>query len=137
MEVDLHGWHSTEIVNTGALEEIVRQVWQMGERCLTLIHGHGQRHDLPGSFVNTNTGRFGILVRAALREHKSLRRWIYHTTLDCAEWGATSIKLKRNPSPTRASLDSKAWAALAKGPQGHDPRDQAIAPTNKVAKRRH
>src|SRR5208337_385994 len=121
MEVDLHGWHSTEIVNTGALQEIVRQAWEMGERCLTLIHGHGRRHDLPGRFVNTNTGRFGILVRAALREDKSLRRWIQYTTIDSHEWGATSIKLRRNPSPSRAALNPKAWAALAKGPEGRDP----------------
>jgi hypothetical protein len=55
--------------------------------------------------VNTNTGYFGLCVRRELRSNKDLRRWIKYTALDCGDWGATSVKLKVNPHPTRTGLD--------------------------------
>jgi hypothetical protein len=55
--------------------------------------------------VNTNTGYFGLCVRRELRSNKVLRRWIKYTTLDCGDWGATTVKLKANPNPTRTDLD--------------------------------
>jgi len=115
MEIDLHGWHPTQIVNTGALEEIVRQAWEMGERRLTLIHGHGRQRGPGPGFVNTNTGFFGLLVRDSLRNVTSLRQWIHYTTVDCSEWGSTSVNLRRNASPTRTSLDPKVWEMLGDG----------------------
>ncbi|MGB8098608.1 MAG: hypothetical protein WCF17_15735 [Terracidiphilus sp.] len=59
----------------------------------------------PG-FVNTNTGYFGLQIRNALRNDKDLRLWIHHTTLDCSDMGATKVRLKANPSPSRSGLDS-------------------------------
>jgi hypothetical protein len=44
--------------------------------------------------VNTNTGFFGLCVRKALREDKSLRQWIYHTTIDCSRPGCTTVRLR-------------------------------------------
>jgi hypothetical protein len=55
--------------------------------------------------VNTNTGYFGLCVRGELRRNKDLRRWIKYTTLDCGDWGATTVKLKANPNPARTGLD--------------------------------
>jgi len=105
MTIDLHGFHPSAIINTGLLTNLVQQVWEMGETELTLIHGHGRHRGINPGFVNTNTGNFGLRIRHAFRHDKSLRQWIYHTTLDCREWGSTWVKLKPNPSPTRKELD--------------------------------
>jgi hypothetical protein len=105
MEIDLHGYHPDEIVATDVLTKIVRQAWEMGDPYLRLIHGHGRHRGLSPSFVNTNTGYFGLRIREALRHDNQLRQWIYYTTLDCGDWGATSIKLRSNPAPTRTELD--------------------------------
>jgi hypothetical protein len=40
-----------------------------------------------------------------LRSNKDLRRRIKYTTLDCGDWGTTTVKLKANPEPTRTGLD--------------------------------
>jgi len=40
MEIDLHGYHPSDIVWNGVLAKIVQQAWEMGERRLCLIHGH-------------------------------------------------------------------------------------------------
>jgi len=104
MEIDLHGYHPAEIVFNGVLRKILQQVWEMGESDLTLIHGHGRNRGITPGFVNTNTGYFGLCIRRALRNDESLRQWIKHTTLDCRQLGCTSIRLKRNPNPTRKQL---------------------------------
>jgi hypothetical protein len=106
MEIDLHGYHPRDIVWSGALERIVQQAWEMGESELTLIHGHGRNRRISPGFVNTNTGFFGLEIRRALRHEKALRSWILHTTLNCEYPGCTTVRLKRNPSPARATLDS-------------------------------
>lgn len=105
MEIDLHGYHPKDIVDTGTLKAIVQQVWEMGETRLTLIHGHGRHRGISPGFVNTNTGYFGLEIRRAFRHDEELRQWIKYTTLDCSDWGITSVKLKPNPAPTRTHLD--------------------------------
>jgi hypothetical protein len=105
MEIDLHGYHPAEIVFNGVLGEILQQTWEIGEIELTLIHGHGRNRGITPGFVNTNTGYFGLCIRRALRQDRSFRQWIKHTTLDCRQMGCTSIRLKPNPNPTRKQLD--------------------------------
>ena len=114
-EVDLHGYHPSEIVSSGVLDQIVQQAWEMGEAELTLIHGHGRNRGISPGFVNTNTGYFGLCVRRALRHDESLRRWIYHTTLDCRQMGSTSVKLKPNPSPMRKAIDRSIFSERQMG----------------------
>jgi hypothetical protein len=104
MEIDLHGYHPKEIVWNGLLTKILQQAWEMGEADLKLIHGHG-RHRGNSPAFNTNTGFFGLEIRRSLRHETQLRQWIKYTTLDCGEWGATSVKLKLNRAPTRTQLD--------------------------------
>jgi hypothetical protein len=77
----------------------------MGHASVCLIHGHGRNRGISPGFVNTNTGYFGIEIRRALRHDEELRQWIKYTTLKCDDWGATSVKLKLNPAPTRLQLD--------------------------------
>ena len=105
-------WKSTfmgtipvKLCSTGTLAKIVQQAWEMGESELTLIHGHGRNRGISPGFVNTNTGYFGLCIRQALRNDRSLRRWVKYTTLEGRTWGSTSIRLKVNPSPTRKHLD--------------------------------
>ena len=105
MEIDLHGYHPRDIVWNGVLAKLVEQAWEMGETELILIHGHGRNRGITPGFVNTNTGFFGLEIRKILRRSEELRRWIYHTTLDCGNPGCTSVSLKPNPSPTRTFLD--------------------------------
>jgi hypothetical protein len=106
MQIDLHGYHPAEMVWSGVLAKLVEQAWEMGERELLLIHGHGRNRGITPGFVNTNTGFFGLQIRSAFRHDKNLRRWIHHTTLDCSDPGLTSVSLKPNRSPMRTSLDS-------------------------------
>lgn len=105
MEIDLHGYHPSDIVETDVLAKIVQQAWEMGETCLYLIHGHGRTRGISPGFVNTNTGFFGLEIRRALRHDSTFRRWIKPTTLDCSDWGVTSVKLKVNPTPNRTAPD--------------------------------
>ena len=105
MEVDLHGFHPSQIIKTGFLHKLIHQCWEMGEVSLTLIHGHGRDRGISPGFVNTNTGYFGLCIRRALRQDESLREWIFHTTLNCGQMGCTSVRLKPNPSPTRGMVD--------------------------------
>jgi hypothetical protein len=85
--------------------KVVQQSWEMGEPYLYLIHGHGRNRGITPGFVNTNTGYFGLQIRHALRHDKSLRTWIHHTTLNCEDMGVTSVRLRRNPAPSRTGLD--------------------------------
>ncbi len=105
MELDLHGYHPEDIVWNGVLTKILQQAWEMGETDLKLIHGHGRHRGLSPGFVNTNTGFFGLAIREALRHNKQLRQWIKCTTLDCSDWGASSVRLMLNRAPTRTELD--------------------------------
>jgi len=105
MQIDLHGYHPKQIVWNGVLVELVEQVWEIGERVLILIHGHGRNRGITPGFVNTKTGFFGLEIRKALRHDKRLREWIHHTALDCSRPGDTSVSLKINRSPTRTRLD--------------------------------
>ena len=105
MEVDLHGFHPSQIINNGWLYKLVQQTWEMGESRLTLIHGHGRNRGISPGFVNTNTGYFGLCIRRALRHDESLRQWILRTTRDCRQMGCTSVRLRPNPSPTRDAVD--------------------------------
>jgi len=106
LTIDLHGYHPSEIVWNGVLAKIVQQSWEMGEPHLCLIHGHGRNRGITPGFVNTNTGYFGLQIRHTLRRDESLRKWIHHTTLDCGDMGVTSVRLKRNPAPSRSALDA-------------------------------
>ncbi|MGC1421901.1 MAG: Smr/MutS family protein [Terracidiphilus sp.] len=105
MTIDLHGYHPAEIVRSGVLSKVVQQSWEMGERYLYLIHGHGRNRGITPGFVNTNTGYFGLQIRQALRHDKSIRTWIHHTTLNCEDMGVTSVRLKRNPAPSSSRFD--------------------------------
>ena len=105
MQIDLHGYHPRQIVWNGVLAKLVVQAWEMDERELTLIHGHGRNRGITPGFVNTNTGFFGLEIRKALRHDTEMRRWIHHTTLDCSYPGHTSVSLRVNRSPTRTCLD--------------------------------
>jgi Smr domain len=106
MKIDLHGYRPSEIVWNGLLITIVQQCWEMGETELRLVHGHGRARGKTPGFVNTRTGVFGLAIRRVLRRKKVLRQWIKYTTLDCRQWGATTVKLKRNPAPSRTRLDA-------------------------------
>jgi hypothetical protein len=106
VQIDLHGYRPSEIVWNGVLIKIVQQCWEMGEGELRLIHGHGRARGKSPGFFNTKTGAFGLAIRRFLRRNRKLRQWIKYTTLDCRKWGATSVKLKPNPAPTRTRLDA-------------------------------
>ena len=101
MEIDLHGFHPTDIDMTA----IVRQAWEAGLPHLTFIHGHGRNRGLSPGFVNTNTGYLGLTVRRALRQNE-LKQWIKSSTINCKDSGYTTVKLKPNPTPTRSAFDS-------------------------------
>ena len=104
MEIDLHGYHPADIVFNGVLNKLVKQAWETGAHNLRLIHGHGRNRGISPGFVNTNTGYFGLTIRRALRHDESLRRWMFHTSLDCSDMGCTSVRLKPNSSPTRKKI---------------------------------
>ena len=106
VQIDLHGYRPSEIVWNGLLVTIVQQCWELGESELRLIHGHGRARGKTPGFVNTNTGRLGLAIRRILRHKRQVRKWIKYSTLDCRKWGVTSVKLKRNPAPTRTCVDA-------------------------------
>ncbi len=104
VQIDLHGYHPRDIKGA-PLAHIVEQAWQMGAPRIRFIHGHGRGRGISPGFYNTNTGYFGLSIRRALRRNRELRQWIKYSTLDCSDWGRTTVKLKRNPHPTRTALD--------------------------------
>jgi hypothetical protein len=104
VKIDLHGYHPSDVVGA-PLAKIIEQAWEMGAERIQLIHGHGRARGISPGFVNTNTGYFGLCVRRQLRHNRELRRWIKYTTLDCGDWGATTVELKANANPTRTELD--------------------------------
>jgi hypothetical protein len=111
LEIDLHGYSPDDLgckyglAHGALLSKIIQQAWEMGESVLMLIHGHGRNRGKSVGFVNTNTGFLGLCIRRALRQGGGLEQWIKHTTLDCSHQGRTAVKLKPNPSPSRARLD--------------------------------
>ena len=117
MKIDLHGYRPKDLNLNGyrrknpkgdGLARIIQQAWETGAEKLCLVHGHGRsRGKSPG--FNTKTGRFGLFVRWQFRHNVRLRQWIKYTTLDCRDWGATTVKLKANPAPSRSGLD---WSLL-------------------------
>jgi hypothetical protein len=107
VQIDLHGYRPRDIKGV-PLAHILEQAWQMGAPRIRFIHGHGRGRGKPNrsrGFYRTNTGPFGLSIRRALRRHRELRQWIMYSTLDCSDWGRTTVKLKRNPRPTRTALD--------------------------------
>ena len=104
VQIDLHGYHPRDIKGA-PLAQMLEQAWQMGAPRIRFIHGHGRTRGKSRGFYNTNTGYFGRSIRRALRRHRELRQWIKYSTLDCSDWGRTTVKLKRNPRPTRKALD--------------------------------
>ena len=103
--IDLHGYRPRDFVGA-PMATIVEQAWDMGADKLraSFTGMAGARGKSPG-FYNTKTGWLGLRIRRELRHNRALRRWIKYTTLDCGDWGQTTVKLKANPSPTRRELD--------------------------------
>jgi hypothetical protein len=63
MQIDLHGYHPAEIVWSGVLAKIVEQAWEMGERELILIHGHGRNRGItPGTTQHLTAATPVLLV---------------------------------------------------------------------------
>jgi hypothetical protein len=100
MQIDLHGYDPSEI----DVPDLLRQAWETGALEVTIVHGHGRHRGLSPGFVNTNTGRFGLRVRWAIRS-SNLKPWAKISTLDCSQAGSTTIKLRPNPNPTRTVID--------------------------------
>jgi hypothetical protein len=136
MKIDLHNYRPKDLnlngyspyqrkkFNGDGLARIIQQAWETGAEKLCLVHGHGRGRGKSPGFVNTKTGRFGIAVRRQLRNNVLFRQWIKHSTLDCRDWGATTVKLKANPAPSRSALD---WSTL---PAPSFPEDRAAEPTS-------
>jgi hypothetical protein len=103
-KIDLHGYRPADFVGP-PMAAMIEQAWQMGAAKMRFIHGHGRGRGKSPGFYNTHTGYLGLRIRRALRHDKGLRRWIKYTTLDCGDWGTTTVGLKANPSPTRSELD--------------------------------
>ncbi len=103
-KIDLHGYHPSDFVGP-PMAKIIEQAWEIGADQLRFIHGHGRARGKSPGFYNTHTGYFGLRIRRELRHNRFLRQWIKYTTLDCSDWGATTVGLKANPHPTRIDLD--------------------------------
>lgn len=87
------------------IRKLIQQTWELGEAELMLVHGHGRNRGISPGFVNTNTGYFGLCIRRALRNDESLRKWIFHSTLDCSQMGSTTVRMRPNRSPSRKMID--------------------------------
>jgi hypothetical protein len=103
-KIDLHGYRPADFIGPPMMT-VVQQAWEMGAARLRFIHGHGRARGKSPGFYNTRTGWFGLRIRRALRHNRTLRQWIKYTTLDCGDWGTTTVGLKANPHPTRDALD--------------------------------
>jgi hypothetical protein len=104
VRIDLHGFHPRDFVGA-PMAKIIEQAWEMGAQRLRFVHGHARARGISPGFYNTKTGYFGLRIRRELRHNAALRVWIKHTTLDCGDWGTTTVKLKANRNPTRRKLD--------------------------------
>jgi hypothetical protein len=105
VKIDLHGGYRPADFIGPPMAAIIEQAWEMGAQRLRFIHGHGRSRGKSPGFYNTHTGYFGLRIRRELRHNRELRRWIKYTTLDCGDWGTTTVGLKTNRSPTRSELD--------------------------------
>ena len=103
-KIDLHGYRPADFIGLPMMA-IVQQAWEMGAARLRFVHGHGRARGKSPGFYNTHTGWFGLRIRRELRHNRGLRQWIKYTTLDCGDWGTTTVGLKANPVPTRSTLD--------------------------------
>jgi hypothetical protein len=101
IKIDLHGYHPNDI----DIAALLKQAWETGASEVRLVHGHGRARGRSVGFINTKTGYFGLRVRRAIRGNSVLKPWVKISTLDCHEWGATSVKLKPNPNPTRSQIE--------------------------------
>src|SRR5262249_52293562 len=103
-DIDLHGYSPSDLDcrfgNAGKLADFIKQAQEQGAGYIRFIHGHGRNRGISPGFVNTNTGYLGLCVRKALRLDKSLRQWIYHSTVDCSDMGCTTVRLR--PAPPRS-----------------------------------
>lgn len=54
MEIDLHGYHPSDVVDTVLFDQVVQQCWEMGKGEIWFIHGHGRNRGISVGFVNTN-----------------------------------------------------------------------------------
>ena len=100
MEIDLHGYHPSEI----DVPDLLRQAWETGASEVTIVHGHGRNRGLSPGFFNTNTGHFGLFVRREIR-FSNLKPWVKISSLDRSDAGSTTVKLRPNPNPTRTVID--------------------------------
>jgi hypothetical protein len=105
-EFDFHGHYPQDIVDTGILYRIVQQAWEMGETELSFIHGHGRNRGISPGFVNTNTGRFGLRVRAELRNSPDFGAYIVKRSIDCSNPGVTRVRLRKNHNPSREEISA-------------------------------
>src|SRR5579871_4469850 len=102
MKIDLHGYHPKDL----NLTVLIEQVWQTGAADVTLIHGHGRtRGRRRGVRGRTRTGYFGVRIRRALRHDPTLKPFIVRSSLECLRWGQTYVRIRKNPKPSRTSVD--------------------------------
>ena len=102
-KIDLHGYRPTDFIGQ-PMAAIVQQPGKWARHGCVSFTGTAARGKSPG-FYNTHTGYFGLRIRRELRHNRFLPQWIKDTTLDCGDWGATTVGLKTNPHPTRSALD--------------------------------
>ena len=105
LEVDLHGYLPSTIEDRDLVKAIVRQAWEIGSPRLRLIHGYGWWRHGRRPLPNTNTGPLGLTIRRALRNAKRLRTWMY-ARIDVTDPGATTVRLKANPAPSRTRFEA-------------------------------
>jgi hypothetical protein len=111
LTIDLHGYHPSTIEGGGILSNVLQQAWEMGRQRVVFIHGHGLKHGSPRPFANTNTGWLGLTVRTVLRSNVELRKWAY-AKIDVSRAGATTMRVKPNPSPSRLVFDGAFFPEL-------------------------
>ena len=56
MEIDLHGYHPSEI----DVPDLLRQAWETGASEVTIIHGHGRNRGLSPGFSTQTRGTSGF-----------------------------------------------------------------------------
>jgi hypothetical protein len=109
-KIDLHGYRPADFIGL-PMATIVQQAWEIGAARLRFVHGHGRARGKSPGFYNTRTGYFGLRIRRELRHNRILRQWIMYTTLDCGDWGTTTVGLKANPHPAERARSHRATAA--------------------------
>ena len=103
--VDLHHYSPKQVcTSNGILSRLCWESYLLGARRLVLIHGHGRSRGKRPGRSGTNTGRLGLQIRKTLLNHKGLRLWVFPSTLRRSDRSSTSIKLRRNPKPSKTSF---------------------------------